>query len=201
MASIPAAHHGWYPKRSYTFRLFIRDIVTVIRCGMTKMSTSISPGFAERIMLAVTGVNGCRYCSWIHTRLALEAGCSDREIAAILGSQFDGAERDELVALAFAQHYAETQGKPEKQAIQRLVHAYGVQKSKAILQCIYGITVGNYMGNTLDAFRSRLKKIPPEHGSLWVEFLVFLIGRPVVTAFGLLKLTGTGDVKTKPMTR
>ncbi len=197
MTPIPALRRRWYHKRSYTFRLFVRDIVAVIRGGMTKMVTSISPGFAERIILAVTGVNGCRYCSWIQSRLALEAGCSDKEIAAILGSQFNGAEPGEVVALAFAQHYAETQGNPERQSIQRLVRSYGIQKSRTILQCIYGITVGNYMGNTLDAFRSRLKKIPPEHGSLWVEFLVFLIGRPIVAAFGLLGLTGTRDAKMK----
>jgi AhpD family alkylhydroperoxidase len=32
----------------------------------------ISPAFRERLMLAVTAVNGCRYCSYFHTRQALK---------------------------------------------------------------------------------------------------------------------------------
>ena len=32
--------------------------------------------FRERLMLAVTAVYGCRYCSWLHTREALRSGIS-----------------------------------------------------------------------------------------------------------------------------
>ena len=44
----------------------------------------ISPDFRERLMLAVTAVNGCRYCSYAHTRAALKGGLSREEISGLL---------------------------------------------------------------------------------------------------------------------
>lgn len=35
-------------------------------------------------MLAVTQVNGCRYCSYVHARMALQAGLSEQEIRTVL---------------------------------------------------------------------------------------------------------------------
>ncbi|MHB9155626.1 MAG: carboxymuconolactone decarboxylase family protein [Endomicrobiales bacterium] len=34
----------------------------------------LSPAFRERLMLSVTGVNKCRYCSFVHAKAALSAG-------------------------------------------------------------------------------------------------------------------------------
>ena len=45
----------------------------------------VSKAFSERIMLAVTVVNGCRYCSYYHTSVALKAGMSEGEIRDMLG--------------------------------------------------------------------------------------------------------------------
>jgi len=50
----------------------------------------ISKGFNEKIMLAVIQVNGCRYCSWFHTRLAMKEGISKMEIYTLPGGEFDG---------------------------------------------------------------------------------------------------------------
>lgn len=36
--------------------------------------------FQERIMLAVTNVNGCPMCSYAHAKYALESGMSDEEV-------------------------------------------------------------------------------------------------------------------------
>ena len=40
------------------------------------MRNEISLEFRERLMLAVTEVNGCKYCSYYHARAALDAGIS-----------------------------------------------------------------------------------------------------------------------------
>ncbi len=49
--------------------------------------TLISPAFRERLMLAVTAVNGCRYCSYFHTGEALKSGLSQEEISRLLSGE------------------------------------------------------------------------------------------------------------------
>lgn len=65
-------------------------------------SGQMSKAFQERIMLAVTSVNGCRYCSYFHTSLALKEGMSADEIQHLLGGEFADAPAAEAVALLFA---------------------------------------------------------------------------------------------------
>jgi len=43
----------------------------------------ISAAFRERLMLAVTGGNACRYGSYVHTQQALSEGLTPEEIAAL----------------------------------------------------------------------------------------------------------------------
>ena len=130
-------------------------------------------------MLAVTAVNKCRYCSWVHSRLSLQTGCMVAEIEAILASDFGNVDKGELVALAFAQHYAESRGKPDREAARKLLLAYGKEVASAIVTSIQAITIGNLTGNTLDAFQARLRGLHVEGGSPLLEFIVFLIGKPV----------------------
>ncbi len=44
------------------------------------MRELIPAAFRERLMMVVTEVNGCRYCSYMHARLALSAGASQEEL-------------------------------------------------------------------------------------------------------------------------
>ena len=37
---------------------------------------TLSAAFRERLFMAVTSVNHCRYCSFVHSRAALKAGVS-----------------------------------------------------------------------------------------------------------------------------
>ncbi|WP_378936781.1 carboxymuconolactone decarboxylase family protein [Metabacillus herbersteinensis] len=45
-----------------------------------KKTNEMTPHLIERIMLAVTEVNGCEFCSYSHTKIALEQGMSQEEI-------------------------------------------------------------------------------------------------------------------------
>ena len=172
-----------FTKRSYTFGGIIRDLAIAFGSslvfGMEQKGQGITPQFKERVMLAVTAVNKCRYCSFIHSRLALQSGCTTADVKAILGSEFGSVDKDEIVALAFAQHYAESRGKPDRDAARKLLLAYGKEKASAIVASIQDITVGNLTGNTLDAFQARLRGLHVDGGSLLLEFIVFLIGRPL----------------------
>lgn len=76
-----------FPRRYYAgLRQFLADAAWLFRhrAQLRQARVMLSPAFRERLMLAVTAVNRCRYCSFAHTRMALAAGVSNAEIAQIL---------------------------------------------------------------------------------------------------------------------
>ncbi len=126
-------------------------------------------------MLAVTSVNDCRYCSFFHTKMALESGCSEGEIQSILDQDLSCADQEEFPALAFAQHFAESRENPSRGSVKRLVAYYGVHKTRQIIASCWMITLGNLYGNTVDAYQSRLLGAPAQPGNAWFEgFLYYL---------------------------
>ncbi|MHA1510714.1 MAG: carboxymuconolactone decarboxylase family protein [Promethearchaeota archaeon] len=169
-----------FKKRTFTFRYFMKNMQNIIgnqkKFADTMKSKRISCDFSERIMLAVTAVNGCRYCEWGHTKMAIESGCTDEEIKNILDLDFQGLKRDEIPALAFAQHFADSKENPSKKALHNLVKEYGTQKAEDIINYCQMITMGNLLGNTVDAFNSRMNGIQVINGSIFFEFLVYMIG-------------------------
>ena len=153
-------------------------------------SVRVGKAFSERIMLAVTAVNGCRYCSYAHTRLALQNGLSADEVQRLLGGEIGQVTPEEGPALFFAQHYAESGGRPAADALQELKDVYGSNMADEILAHIRMITMGNLSGNTIDALLSRLQGAPAEGSSLGHELLVLLmlvVGTPVVALAVLMK--------------
>ena len=171
---------NYFKKRTYTFRTFFIDIVRIMRrrghIQEAHRSQRVSKQFAEHIMLVVTGINGCIYCEWGHTQFALDAGSTRKEINALLRQEYGEFPPEEVVALVFAQHYAETAGHPSKTAINKLIQVYGLEKSQDIISFCQMITIGNLLGNSISAFFSRLQGIPPKNGSFFFEFFIFLFG-------------------------
>jgi AhpD family alkylhydroperoxidase len=129
----------------------------------------LSPDFIERIMLAVTEVNGCEICSYAHTRMALEQGMSEQEIAAMLSGSGEHVPEDQRVAVLFAQHYADTRGTPSQASWRRLEERYGRETALGILGAVRAIMIGNAHGIPLSALRSRLKGRPIGKSSLTYE--------------------------------
>lgn len=142
--------------------------------------------FAERIMLAVTRVNDCRYCSYAHTRVASAAGVPAADIQDLLAGDMGRLPEGELVALTFAQHYAESNGNPDAGAVKRLEEVYGPDTARDIVSHCRMITMGNLLGNTFDALLSRLIFRPAEGSSLWQELGV-LLGAMVLVPAGLIR--------------
>jgi AhpD family alkylhydroperoxidase len=110
----------------------------------------LSPAFRERLMLAVTGVNQCRYCLYGHTRQALKLGISQEELRELCLGTFDQSPSEELPALLYAQHWAETGGAVDAEARECLQDTYGVQKAQSIEISLRLIQMGNLLGNTFD---------------------------------------------------
>ena len=130
-------------------------------------------------MMAVTQVNGCRYCAYFHTKLALREGVPPDEIERLLGQEMGDFPEEEAVALAFAQHWAETAGHADPEAESRFRAYYGRQVSADVLNWMRMINFGNLAGNTVDAFLSRLRGAPAKGSNPLGEFLIFLLCAPL----------------------
>ncbi len=169
----------YYRKRSLTFRGLLKLISDFLRfkpkfASSTKSITEpISEQFKEHIMLAVTSVNECVICSYFHSKIAIESGCSEKEINLILKQDLSITDEWELPALAFAQHFAESHESPTKKAVNELVKFYGYPRSKEIISYCYMITLGNLFGNTINAYESRLQGQKVKDGNPFLEAVLY----------------------------
>ena len=177
-----------FNKRIFTFSTFAasaRDLFAHLgELHRAFTQHRLSRAFSEKIMLAVTQVNGCRYCSYAHTRMALQAGVSEPELRDLLMGEFSHIPAHELVAVLFAQHYAEQADRYDAAARQRLQDTYGVEVASDILTHIRVITFANLYGNTFDALLERLR-FRPVAGSRFVDEIVMLSAGATVVPLGL----------------
>lgn len=110
----------------------------------------VSPQFRERLMMAVTAVNQCRYCATFHSRESARVGLANHEIRALLAGDLALAPEEELPALLYAQHYAEQNGRPDPITRQSLQTTYGPARAQAIETVLHLIRMGNLLGNSTD---------------------------------------------------
>jgi AhpD family alkylhydroperoxidase len=116
----------------------------------------ISTSFRERLMLAVTAVNDCRYCSYFHSKQAVKSGLTPEEISQLLSGDIASCPEREAIALIYAQHWAEADAYPDPEAVQKVQKTYGDEMTKAIHMTLRVIRLGNLMGNSLDYLLYRL---------------------------------------------
>ena len=162
----------------------LKEIYMIVYNGMrsvpymskAKRNNELSPEFIERIMLAVTEVNGCEVCSYAHTKMALEAGMSNQEIEKMLSGVITDIPSNELPAIMFAQHYADSRGRPTKETWNRIIENYGLTKSYGILGAIRIIMIGNAYGIPWSSFFNRFKGKADKRSSLLYEVLVIILG-------------------------
>jgi len=131
-------------------------IINIKRLREAKNKGLISPAFQERLMLAVTSVEGCRYCSYSHSKLALKGGVNQEEIGRLLSGDFDDCTEDEAMAIFYAQHWAESNARPDLEATNKLQEIYDPEKVEAIHLMLRMIRMGNLLGNTWDYFLYRI---------------------------------------------
>lgn len=137
--------------------------------------------FIERIMLAVSQVNGCSICSYEHTKIAFKAGISQDEIDELLNGTCDNIPDDQKLAVIFAQHYAYTRGNPEDNALFKLRAYYGREKAQAIIKVIDIIMFGNSYGIAWLNFKDRVHKKPIKKSRLSRELII--LATPLLLAF------------------
>lgn len=169
-----------YDKKIFTPSILFGDLGFLISRAPAMVRAMKNPevgrDFIGKIMMVVTAINGCTYCTWFHAKQAVEGGMSDEEIRSMFDLQFEAsASEHELPGLLFAQHYAETNRQPDPEMTARLNAFYGEATARDIMLMIRAIFFGNLLGNTFDAFPARLKgqKAP---GSNALFELLFWIG-------------------------
>jgi AhpD family alkylhydroperoxidase len=150
-----------FSKRIYNSpQEFFNDVLFSIKnrrkVGEVNKGTIISPAFRERMMLAVTAVNRCRYCSYFHTGEALKSGLSQEEISRLLSGEVTACPPEEAPAVIYAQHWAESNACPDPMVVQKLQETYGREKADAIQLVLRMIRTGNLSGNSWDYLLYRL---------------------------------------------
>lgn len=178
MTQITKAMKTSFQKRIYTFPAFKADVQQIFDhiedLRRASRSGRVSKAFAQKIMLVVSSVNGCRYCCYGHSQAALAAGVSESELQSLLALDLGAFDAHEVTALTFAQHFAEANCQPDPAAWQRVVDYYGEETAQDILTYLRMITFGNLLGNTFDALLSRFAGKPAPDSSLSSELGVLL---------------------------
>ncbi|MBU1093623.1 MAG: carboxymuconolactone decarboxylase family protein [Firmicutes bacterium] len=171
---MPKSYHNKYTHLELykAFVLMVRSFVIV---SSNRISKIIDLKFSERLMLAVTEVNGCEACSWAHARIALSEGFSQEEIQGFLSGSDQYIIPEESVAILFGQQYADQRGKVTKASYEKLLATYGKKKSRNIVATIQMMMFANMSGLPLSAFYRRLKKEPYTNSSLFYELSMMVV--------------------------
>lgn len=172
----------------YSAFMLIPSIISVIR--KNKKQNLISNLFIERLQLAVTEVNGCAACSYAHTHMALKQGMSSEEVNSFLNADGGFIKEEEVKAIVFAQHFADTRGFPKAEAYQVIVDEYGEEQASIILAASQMMIAGNIYGIPLSALQSRLKKRPYKGSTILYEIGMLIMGviiLPITLIHGLLR--------------
>jgi AhpD family alkylhydroperoxidase len=174
-----------------TRRFSLREIYQITHDAMLTMGhfrtfrKAQGKQWASRIMLAVTEVNGCAVCAYGHTKLALDVGISSGEVRQLLGGASAGVPDDELAAIGFAQHYADTRAHPDQDSWDRLVQIYGLETALGVLGATRMIMMGNALGIPLSSLRARWKGNPHPDSSVSYELGTILASGLVVPVAAL----------------
>ena len=157
------------PGEAYTVTYeMLRTIRPFLRA---KKKNLLGSAFIERLMLAVTQVNGCAICSYMHTAEALKAGLSEKEIQEILSGSIENIPREECIAVFFAQHYGE-------------------KKALAILAVVRTIMFGNVFGIPLGSLLNRIRGLKGQGFSLMYELAMMMLAIPFFAVGSLHVLCG-----------
>ncbi len=186
-----------FSRRSYTdVHQLVADLREIWLAPQDLLSLRDNPRIThpllEKIMLAISGVNGCRSCSSAQARYAAQQGLSDTEIRSLLRGEISYATADEAPALVVAQHYAEEMGHPDADMVHRLEATYGEEMAHDLLVYMRLVMLTNLAGNTIDALWSRILGCPSPESSLRSE-----LGVVALIVFGVIPLVPAMALRAK----
>ena len=154
-------------KRTLTRGNLFRTVAYVVTSSpvliASLVSPKIPPALREKIVLGVSSITDCRYCQWGHTHWAMAHGVTLEEVNQILAHQIESLQAKnpaEAAAILFAERYAENLDQFDPESIENLRKYYSEAQVSEILAYVRAITLGNLVGNTLDAVLSRFHPHP-----------------------------------------
>jgi len=170
--------------RTYTVRELLRDLKKVVSRLPSLWSIWVGGrlprALRERIVVAVAQVNACRMCEHAHVRMALEAGVSDAELAALETMDEEAFDRPTWLAIAHATERTKADfvdiGASEEHAA--LAEALGEQTRRDVEDVARVMTVANRIANTLNALSDRWRGAPVPGSRLPDELLINLLFLP-----------------------
>jgi alkylhydroperoxidase family enzyme len=140
-----------FPRRTATPERLLPWLLELLRTVPGLASTygvrrTLDARTRERLILAITEVNGCRYCAWIHGSWQEFLG----------DGSGDGTVEDALLAYGRA---AADAGQPlDPSGLERVIAAEAVP---AVRATVAQIEISNLVGNTVDGLLARLTRKRP----------------------------------------
>ncbi len=134
----------------------------------------------EQIIVAVAKVNACRMCEHAHSRMALEAGVSDAEIAALEDMDPSAFDRGTWLAIAHARERTKAKFAPvaEDASEEALNEALSAQTRSDVEDVARAMTVANRIANTLNALPDRWRGNPVPESRLFDELVINFLFLP-----------------------
>ena len=187
----PKSAFGGYRKRTMTARQLVGGMASLVPETGTLyqvwLKHDIDPGFREELMLAVSKLNDCRYCTWGHHEWAHMLGVPDEELAHVEQMDPKGFDRKKWTAISYVRALVSADFGPVDDKLQGEMEArYSAREIKEIKMIAKVMDIGNRGANTWDAMLSRLRGTPAADSHLLDEVVLsgaFLITAPPVLYF------------------
>ena len=184
----PASPFGGFKKRTITAAELAGRMGSLVpELGMMYrvwLKQEVDPGFREELMLAVSRLNGCRFCSWGHHEWAQISGVPDEELARLEQLDPSGFDRRKWIAISYVRALVKEDFKRVQPELRRAMqHKYSPEEIRQIELIAKVMDVGNRGSNTFDAMLSRLKGVPATDSRIIDEVIlsgVFLTIAPMV---------------------
>jgi len=166
----------------------VPELVADLRSVLTRapalwaiwMGGRLSRALREQIIVAVAQVNACAMCEHAHTRMALEAGVSDAELAALENMDESAFDRRTWLAIAHARERTKAKFAPmvtdaSEDAVRE---AIGAQACSDVEDVARVMTVANRIANTLNALPDRWRGRPVPESRLFDELVINFLFLP-----------------------
>ena len=168
----------------YTLPELVRDLGAVLTrvpaLWAIWMGGRLPRALREKIIVAVAQVNACAMCEHAHTRLALEAGVSDAELAALENMDQSAFDRRTWLAIAHARERTKANFAhvDEDASHDGVIEILGAQTQRDVEDVARVMTVANRIANTLNALPDRWGGRPVPESRLFDELVINFLFLP-----------------------
>ncbi|WP_433654722.1 carboxymuconolactone decarboxylase family protein [Nocardia sp. CA-128927] len=173
-----------FRKRTYSLSSMAREARVLTRRGRTARTAwrpdRVEPLLREQMMFAVSMVNGCTFCAYVHNSSALSEGAERAQLAELVGLDPTTTTDDRLIAVAWAQSRASANLGPAAEWLDDELRArYSPQQVQDFDTIVRFMTLNNIAGNTAEALIRRLRGNPVESSGVAAEIVIgggYLLG-------------------------